>query len=195
MCRCSPAHSPSGFPFAYAAEQEFLIRNGGIQITLTLRNIDLIPMPAGLGLHPYIRRTPSTQVAFCSTKFWTPPAGEKKGRLSGLTSALGSGAPAFLPDRTLDHSFTGFGGEAQIVDEGGVVRMTSDAPFLHVYAPAEADFFCLEPVSHLPGLLLADGAESGARSLAPGEEMSLTLNIDRPPWTLPKTLERAPAGG
>lgn len=180
LCRISAPSTPSGFPFAYSAEQELLIRDGGLQIRLTLRNSDLIPMPAGLGLHPYFRRTPTTQVAFSSARIWAPPVEEERGRLSALTSALGSGGPASLPDRTLDLTFIEFDGEAIIVDEVGAVRVTSEAPFLHVYAPAGAAFFCLEPVSHLPGLFLADESHGGARSLAPGEEMSLSLFVDRP---------------
>lgn len=179
LCRRSAARAPSGFPFAYLAEQEFQIRDGGLQIGLTLRNGDDAPMPAGLGLHPYFPRSSATQVAFAATSLWAPPVGDEEGRLTDLPSSLGAGAPALLPDRTLDHSFTGFGGEARVIDEGGVLRMTSDAPFLHVYAPAGANFFCLEPVSHLPGLLLADGTDGGARPLAPGESMSLNLFLHR----------------
>ncbi len=179
-CRYSAPRSPSGYPFAYEAEQEFRIRDGGLQITLSLRNIDVAPMPAGLGLHPYFHRTRSTRVVFSATGVWAPPLENELGRLSDLFSPLGAGAPAILPDQTLDCSFTGFGGEARIVDGAGVVRMTSDAPFLHLYAPSGADFFCLEPVSHLPGLFLAEGAKGGLRSLAPGYGVSLTLFIDRP---------------
>jgi aldose 1-epimerase len=179
LCRYAAARAPSGFPFAYEAEQEFSVSGGGLRIELTLRNRDDAPMPAGLALHPYFKRKSMTQVAFSATRLWAPPIGEDEGRLTALPSALGAGAPAFLPDQTLDHSFTGFGGEACVVDDGGVVQLTSDAPFLHVYAPAGENFFCLEPVSHLPGLFPAIGAEGGARRLAPGETMSLKLFLRR----------------
>lgn len=193
LCQCSVSRSPSGYPFAYSAEQDFRVIDGGFRVSLTLRNEDAVSMSAGLGLHPYFRRTPSSQVAFLATKTWAPPMDGGRGRLSELSSALGAGAPAFLPDRTLDHSFTNFGGEALIVDARGIVRLASDAPFLHIYAPAGENYFCLEPISHLPGLLLANEAEGGGRPLAPGESKSLTFFLHRSYCALPKSMEGASA--
>ena len=179
VCRLGVPPSPSRFPFAYSARQEFRIEGAALCIALSLRNEDDVPMPAGLGLHPYFVRTRSTRVSFSSTAFWTPP-GSSPGRLSALPSALGGGAPAELPGDTLDHSFPGFTGEAIIHDGQEAVRILSGAPILHVYAPSGEAFFCLEPVTHLPGEFLGASADCGARLLAPGEEMSLRLVIDRP---------------
>lgn len=179
VCRLGVPPSPSRFPFAYSARQEFRIEGAALCIALSLRNEDDVPMPAGLGLHPYFVRTRSTRVSFQAAGFWTPP-GPSSGRLGALPSALGGGAPAVLPDETLDHSFTGFAGTAIVSDGANAVRLASDAPFLHLYAPAAEAFFCLEPVTHLPGEFLGASTDFGARLLAPGEEMSLRLVIDRP---------------
>lgn len=179
VCRLTVPPSPSRFPFAYSAQQEFRLEGAALRIALSLRNEDDVPMPAGLGLHPYFVRTRSTRVSFQAAGFWTPP-GSSAGRLSALPSSLGAGAPAVLPDETLDHSFTGVAGKAIVSDAANAVRLTSDAPFLHVYAPAGEAFFCLEPVTHLPGEFLGASTDFGARLLAPGEEMSLRLVIDRP---------------
>lgn len=179
-CRLPAARSLSGFPFAYEVEQQFRIMNGGLQIDLSLRNADKVPMPAGLGLHPYFHRTQTTRLAFSSTGYWTPPERNEKGFLTALPSALGAGAPASLPDEPLDHSFTGFGGSAMIFDDHGGVRLASNAPILHLYAPAGEAFFCLEPVTHLPGAFLDSRGHMGGRVLAPGMSQSLKLVIDRP---------------
>ncbi len=178
-CQLSVPRSPSGFPFAYEAEQEFHIDGRALHIVLLLRNADSVSMPAGLGLHPYFVRRPSTGVAFSATGMWSPPI-HGPGSLGDLPSALGAGAAASLPDTTLDHSFTGFSGTALIADDARAVRLSSDAPILHVYAPAGEEFFCLEPVTHLPGDFSGRSAEGAAAILAPGERMSIRLVIDRP---------------
>jgi aldose 1-epimerase len=78
-----------------------------------------------------------------------------------------------LPASTIDHAFAGFGGSATISGEGRMIALTSDAPFLHVFAPAGEDYFCLEPVSHLPGVF------PGAERLKPGEALSLSMTVGR----------------
>jgi aldose 1-epimerase len=181
-CRLWGAPSPSGFPFAYELEQDFRVDKAGFRVTLTLNNRDTVRMPAGLGLHPYFRRTSSTRIRFSASGLWTPPVARAPGRHGGLPSPLGEGVFASLPDETLDHSFTGFGGAAVIADGPAAVRLITQAPTLHLYAPRGETFFCLEPITHLPGAFLEDGdGRGGARLLAPGDTMSLGLVIDRPP--------------
>lgn len=170
---------PGEFPFAYAATQEFRLTRDGLTINLTLENAGAAAMPAGLGLHPYFFRADDTRIAFCASKRWTPPA-TGPGRLSPIAGRLGAGAPAALPDETLDHSFAGFGGEAIISGAGGaVIRLKSDAPALHVFAPAGEAYFCLEPVTHLPGELTCGASGFGGRTLAPGETFGLSMRIGR----------------
>lgn len=90
------------------------------------------------------------RVGFTATGFWTPPTHER-GSLGDLPSALGAGAAAPLPDTTPDHSFTGYSGTAIIDEDASAVRLSSGASILHANAPDGEDFFCLEPVTHLPG--------------------------------------------
>lgn len=168
-----------GFPFAYSATQDFRLTRDGLSISVTLKNAGEKSMPGGIGLHPYFVRAADTRIAFRASKRWTPPEGGP-GRLSPIVGRLGAGAPAALPDETLDHSFAGFGGEAVISGAGGaVVRLRSDAPILHLYAPAGETYFCLEPVTHLPGELTRSASGFGGRNLAPGGMLALSMRIGR----------------
>lgn len=180
ICRfASDGRAPGGFPFAYAATQDFRLTRDGLTVRLALTNAADTMMPAGLGLHPYFVRAADTRIAFHASKRWTPPAAGQ-GRLSPIAGRLGAGAPAALPDETLDHTFAGFGGEAIISGAGGaVLRLKSDAPALHVFAPAGEAYFCLEPVTHLPGELTRGASGFGGRVLNPLEIMSVTMVIGR----------------
>lgn len=174
VCALANFESKSGFPFAFEAEQAFDAVGGAFRAALTLRNADDVPMPAGLAFHPYFLRTPQTTVAFEANGKAVPAIDD--GTLAAPPSTLASGVPEMLPAETLDHSFTGFSGEAIIDDQGGRIRVTSTATVLHVYAPVGDPCFCLEPATHPAGGFL-DPARG--RMLAPGETMTLTLTIGR----------------
>lgn len=161
------------FPFAYEARQIAQIAEGAFGLALILRNSGAAPMPAGLGLHPYFPRRAETALAFAAGGLWTP-APEGGGAESAIPPELDFAQGAPLPARAIDHSFTGFQGRIEIRQPDMTVRLAADAPILHVYAPAGADFFCLEPVTHLPGAF-------GSDVLAPKEQMRLSLNIAAEP--------------
>jgi aldose 1-epimerase len=176
ICRFSArGDGATGFPPPYDAVQAFYLDAAGLHATLTVQNTGATAMPAGLGLHPYFARAAGTRLAFRAASLFTPPAptGASQGRLGPLPGALGSGALAPLPDETLDHSFTGFAGEVLIEGGGAPIRLSSPADILHLFAPAGERYFCLEPVTHLPG------AFERVQQLAPGESLSLSMSIGR----------------
>ena len=73
-----------------------------------------------------------------------------------------------------DHCFDGWQGRAT-VSGGGTTRTlvlegSEEARFLIVYIPEDADYFCIEPVTHAVNAMnLPDAAESGLWVLAPRE--------------------------
>ena len=46
-------HPPGQWPWAYRAEQRFVLGDEGLRIALSVTNTGTEPMPAGLGFHPY----------------------------------------------------------------------------------------------------------------------------------------------
>jgi aldose 1-epimerase len=179
--RCVMVHrhdapAPGGWPWAYEARQEVMREDEGCTLTLTLTNLSRSPMPAGLGLHPFLRRRPESRVCFGASSLVAVgpdliPTGE---RLPPAHFAdFGEGAA--LPPTLIDHCFAGWDGEAVVTDALGRITLAArGAAHLHLYAPPEApDILCLEPVTHLP-----DAINAGAMPLCePGESVSLSLRV------------------
>ncbi|GAB4533034.1 MAG: aldose 1-epimerase [Amphiplicatus sp.] len=174
LCRLArDGAAPGRFPFPYEATQAIALDAEGLSVILALRNTGGAPMPAGLGLHPYFPRRRETRLSFAARRLWTPHEGGG-GAETPIPRDLDFARPAPLPESDVDHSFAGFSGEAVVETDGLVLRLRSDAPILHLYAPAGADFFCLEPVSHRPG-------DFGRDMLEPGAQMRLSLRLSPAP--------------
>lgn len=182
---CSFTHQPnqSGrFPFAFEAQQNFLLTGNGLNITLRLTNTGPVPMPAGLGLHPFFQRRDTTRLSFLADKLWTPPDQKSRGHITDLPDPLGQLRNAALPDETRDHSYLGWGGQSEIhrklaPSKLDPIIIQSDAPFLHIYAPADESYFCLEPITHLPGQLTDTKQNTRAHALEPANSISLSMTI------------------
>lgn len=170
-------------PFRYSARLAFELGDGGFFARLTLRNTARVTLPFGGGFHPWFPRDATTQIAFAATGWWPEddrhlPATRHPAALPGH---LHFDAPRPLPEGWINAGFAGWPGSARILQAGGAVPVVLRAPALStliLYSPGrEADFFCLEPVSHpvdahnLPG-------RPGLRPLAPGGEMTLGMQLD-----------------
>jgi len=167
----------TAWPWAYRAEQRVRLGPKGCAITLDLSNRSNVPMPAGLGLHPYFPRGPETRVQFAANGMVAVgpdliPTGEFAA--DDLLADWEEGTP--LPPQTVDHCFLLWGGRASIADDRGTISLAArGAPMLHVFAPADGGALCLEPVSHMPDALNQDPA--GMIALPPGCTASLQLWI------------------
>ncbi|MEO1135355.1 MAG: hypothetical protein AAFW68_01950 [Pseudomonadota bacterium] len=155
---------PRGFPFAFMALQDFVASPNDFRIILTLVNQGDTPMPAGLGLHPFFIRSAATRIKIDEKLNWRAPLSRVK------TSLRPDGA---LPEETMDHSATGWSGDVEICEANLSIRMHSTTPILHLYAPRKESFFCLEPITHLPG-------EFGGEVLACGNRMTLATVFSAP---------------
>jgi aldose 1-epimerase len=179
--RCALVHTHDGaapgWRWAYEARQDIALSPDGCTITLSLTNRSAQMMPAGLGLHPYLRRRPESHVRFAAdgvlavNAAMIPTGAMLAADHYGDFAASGGAA---LPDGLIDHCYTGWDGAAVVTDDCGTIALVAEgAGHLHLYAPPDPAILCLEPVSHRP-----DAANSGAMPLvAPGETISLTLSI------------------
>jgi aldose 1-epimerase len=165
------------YPFSFRSEQSFSLNEQGLEIVLSVSNRDNRPMPCGLGLHPFFSRTADSTVKFNAKQEWCLPNGTTGGRLRKLQSDLGAGAPSELPSSDADLSFTGFKGDALIETRDLDIHLSSDAPLLHLYAPQSKDFFCLETITHAPGLLMEEHCSLSGKMLEPGEMTSVKMCI------------------
>lgn len=172
-------HPGGEWPWSYRAEQELVLSDGGLQHALSLEIRSREPMPAGLGLHPYLPRNVRTLLDAPHRTEWMVDGG-------GLPVAPDEraaprdwwkGAP--VDARAADTVYAGRAGAMRVVwpDRATalVIEPSPELPFTHVYAPSGADILCVEPVSHLPDAVNRPepSALTGLRLLPPGERLSV----------------------
>jgi aldose 1-epimerase len=168
------ASGGAGWPFAYAARQEFTVDAGGLTVAIAATNRDTRAWPFGCGLHPYFRATPAMTLTAHLPQVWlwdtlklpvvraaTPPQWD----------FTGGRAVAAL---NLDHCFAGWDGRAAIAwpELGLGVTIAADPLFGHcVVAVLPGNVVAVEPVSHANDAInmLARGeGDHGLKMIAPG---------------------------
>jgi aldose 1-epimerase len=170
-------------PFRYEAAVDYTLQDGCLAIRLTVRNRRDIPLPYGLGLHPWFPRSRGTLLQAAADVLWLE---DERYLPAGSTSPSARKGWDFsrfntLPDAWINNGFTGWNGQARILwkDRSLQLDIEADPPLSTylVYSPSgSADFFCFEPVTHpvdahhLPGGPLGNGLVE----LAPGEELSVS---------------------
>lgn len=166
-----------GWPWAYRAQQRVRLGLKGCAITLVVINRSDMPMPAGLGLHPYFRRRPETELHFHADHVLLTGADPLPTGITAPAEHFADWASGSrLPSETVDHCFAGWQGSATVRDDLGTIAVSADgAPHLHLYAPADGSALCLEPVTHTPDAL--NRAPEEMIVLPPGCAASLTLRI------------------
>lgn len=173
------AHAPSEWPWAYEARQVFELRPNGLRVWLSVKNMSQSAMPAGLGFHPYFNRTDQTRLKAALDGVWMSDADCLPTELhAGPWRKDWTHGDTVSDSVLLDHCHTGFGGRADIYEGDQPVltlRASPDCHWLHIYAPVGADFFCVEPVNHMPDPF--HHANSGLRCLKPGEVALIWMDM------------------
>jgi aldose 1-epimerase len=166
-------------PYRYTARLRYTLAEGGLDVVLAVTNQGTARLPFGLGLHPWLVRTPETRLRAPAEAVWREddrhlPVGD--GPVS-IPPEWDFADLAPLPPGFINNAFTGWNGEAEVVwpERGLRLLITAEALLgtAIVYSPgANADFFCFEPVSHAVdafnrpgsgGLLLGSGETASAK--------------------------------
>ena len=165
--------------FRYAAEVLYELSGGGLHVELSVVNRGQRAMPFGLGVHPWLPRTPATTLQFNAKEVWLEddrhlPAGRLDLAREGEWDFSEARA---LPERWINNVFGGWDGCAQVIwPERNVGLRIEAAPVLRhcvVYSPCgSSPFFCFEPVSHSVDAHNRPGREaSHLTRLEPGETL------------------------
>ncbi|MBX4928168.1 aldose 1-epimerase [Rhizobium binae] len=169
-------------PYAYLTRQEIRLAGNRLALTLSVENRGEAALPFGLGQHPFFVRTPETRLTIAADRFWN----ERHDHLPGEPGAVpddfdfSSGKP--LPRLWMNNAFEGWDGRAAIAwpELGFQAALEADAAlgrFMLYMRIDRTDFFCLEPMSHLPnGHHLPEFG--GLMPLARGEVLSGKVTID-----------------
>ena len=166
----------AGWPWAYRAEQKVVLTQGSLSLLLTITNEGDRPMPAGLGFHPYFAADTGTRLQFDAESMWlsTPDMLPERETAADTLGDWSQPAPV-LGDSLIDNAYGGWGGVAQVMRSDGLrLELTGEGTdWLHVYRPPGFDFFCLEPVSHMPDAI----HRGGMAVVDPGQQSRIGMTI------------------
>lgn len=180
------AHTPAGedWPWPLRARQTLRLTERGLEIELSLRNDGDDAMPVGGGFHPFFARVPGMRLQFDAAHVWPADAG-------GVATARTTVAERerFLRERDLpEGDFSRYYGAwkraATLKRRDGAaltIRAGEGLDHLVLHAPSGADFFCVEPVSHVADAvnLAARGWEgTGLRRLEPDASVTWRMQWD-----------------
>ena len=175
-------YRPEDWPWAYRAEQDFRLRDDGLDLMLRLTNHGDDSMPAGLGWHPYFPRL-DARVKVPVDRVWMSDEGMIPDRLVMPAAGADLSDWRMVDELDLDNAFT-VSDQISCIEWPGRnlrVEMVSDAELGHmvIYTPKQEEFFCVEPVSHAPDAVNSQHpAElTGLHSLEPGETLSAQISL------------------
>jgi len=167
-------------PYRYSASQGFSVSDRRLENVLSVTNRGVSPMPFGLGFHPFFPLTPNATLLAPASRLWTERQGYLPDAPVTIPEELDFSTPRPVPDRWINNAFEGSSGAASIrwpeLDLVAKIEMDGIFGNYMIYTPGNADFFCLEPMSHLPnGHHMRDFG--GMIMLAPGESLAGRMTI------------------
>jgi len=175
------------FPFPFAARLSYRLRGTELEVGATLANRGDEAMPAGIGFHPYYRRTllhADEAVLLAAAVRGVYPELLPKGPAVPLSPEQDFSLERAVPSAGFDQCFAGWNGRATIRwPKSGVTALVSgDATLDHLilFTPPGEPFFALEPVSNANdgfNLLAAGVPDSGVRVLEPGAELQARFSV------------------
>ena len=166
-------------PFAYRARQRFHLNEGRLSIELHVTHLAERAVWHGLGLHPYLPRTPDTRLQAKAGTVWMCDARKLPTHLSAVPADWDFQSLKALPDSLVDNGFCEWDGHCLIQqpDLGYELHCQATGSDVYLlYCPPGLDFFCIEPVSHpvdahhLPG-------RPGLRLLEQGQTTELGFSL------------------
>lgn len=179
-------NSDIDWPFACEATQVAALTPDSLTLTLSVKNADARPMPAGLGFHPYFPLDADPRLTCLQSTWngvWKMGADSLPTELCPVPTDANFSQSRSLADWKVDNCFTDWNRCAVLDYATHRVQMTaSDAcRNIVVYAPNDGrNFIALEPVTNINNAfaLYAQGvANTGTRMLACGESFEISMSI------------------
>jgi aldose 1-epimerase len=172
------------WPWPVRFEQRFMLSENQLDIEIAVTNLGNSSMPAGLGLHPYFHRHAGMRAELNLDRVWEIdnaylPTGvaHSKRRSIVIGDEISEELAVYGSE---------WGGELKVLYSEGQLTLRTEAPLTHfvVFAPVDAPYICLEPVSHLADAFNSPPGQwpdQGTHVLEPGESLSASLKLSWQP--------------
>lgn len=185
----------TGWPWAFTARQHFVLSETGLSHSVSVENVSDEIMPVGAGFHPHFPLTPDSDVSMlCQGELvldadGLPITASASSTLNNSADNNGSHANPLARrpwlQQGLDQVYVWRQGSARIrwPDQPWSLAIEPEQSLPHwvVYAPHNAGFICIEPISHLPDALNMLGSATDERGglvdLAPGERWAASTRF------------------
>ncbi|MCK0127623.1 aldose 1-epimerase [Erythrobacter sp. F6033] len=158
------------WPWVFEAEQRFQVHADGFSQTISVTNHDEAPMPVGIGIHPYFPNEGAT-LKTEATGYWRTGPDRLPEEHYDLRKE-----PRWFANSGFDDCFVGCANPVRIdwPTYHLTIHSSTNLPFTHVYTPPGEDYFCVEPVSHIPDAVNSafDDDITGLTVLEPGQSMT-----------------------
>jgi aldose 1-epimerase len=165
------------WPWRYRAEQQFQLRPSALTVTLSVENLAQSSMPAMLGLHPYFGDAGRAQLQASAPRVWLTDRASLPIEKVATPAEWSFDCARAIAAVPLDNCFADWNESAVIVwPDRRVDIHASNCHYLHVYAPAGRDFFCVEPQSAAAGALTRGQGE--AEVVAPGGRFEVRVSFE-----------------
>ncbi|MBP1886295.1 aldose 1-epimerase [Sinorhizobium mexicanum] len=183
QARLSYVHAErAGSPYAYEAVEEVWLDGSTLVLSLAVTNMSPRTLPFGLGHHPFFPRTAETRLKAKAKRIWGERTGHLPDAPGPIARTLDFTEANTLPARWMNNAYDGWDGEAAIEwpEHQLALRLETQGPFgcFMIYSPdADADFFCFEPMTHLPNAHNMPNEDGGLVALHPGQSLAGTIRF------------------
>ena len=173
------------WPFPFDVALSYTLSGPQLRIAMAVTNRHAGAAPAGIGLHPYFPRLADTALQFIAGGVWINGEDALPVQYASVPANWDHANGLPVGTAGLDNCFTNWNGKARIGGIGASLTIVVDAAFRHlqVYTPGQRDFFCVEPVSHVPDAINRTDLQSiqAMHVLQPGEVLagSVTMTLLR----------------
>ena len=146
-------------PYSYLSNLQLILSKNSLKINLSVKNLNQISLPFGLGFHPYFPKNKFTLLKAKSDTHWKEDKNYIPNRIVKNSKKMNFNIPNVLPNSWTNNCFNNWNSKAKILWPDKKIMLNIDTSknckffFLHVSSKKfeknfKNDYFCFEPMTH-----------------------------------------------